>query len=67
MPGLTLGIAPLLIGFVLGHVGLFLFGIFFSIAAMGDFTIVYLIRKEPASAWVQDHPDKIGCIVYEKG
>lgn len=67
MPGLVLGIMPLAIAFFTGHVGLFLFGFSFTMAAGGDFLIIYLIRKERSDAWIQDHPSKIGCIVYRKG
>jgi hypothetical protein len=66
MPGLVLGFLPLMIGFIIGHIGLFLFGFFFTIAAGGDFIMMYLLRYEAVDSFVQDHPDKIGCIVFRK-
>ena len=66
MPGLALGIFPLVVAFVTGHVGLFLFGFSFTVAAGGDFAVVFLLRKESGDVWIQDHPSKIGCVVYRK-
>ncbi|WP_225600661.1 hypothetical protein [Myroides odoratimimus] len=37
-----------------------LFGIFFTVSAMGDFMIIYLIHKEDKDTWVQDHPSEAG-------
>ncbi|WP_133259581.1 DUF3267 domain-containing protein [Pseudochryseolinea flava] len=64
MPGIALGILPLVVAFLAGHVGLFLFGIMFTIAAGGDFAILYLIRQEKSNMMVLDHPHKIGCIIF---
>jgi hypothetical protein len=66
MPGVVLGFLPLLIGFSAGHLGLFLFGMLFTVAAGGDMIIMYLLRNESKDSFVQDHPEKIGCYVYTK-
>lgn len=66
MPGLVLGFLPMLIGFATGHLGLFAFGMFFTVAAGGDFIMLYLLRDETSDSLVQDHPTKIGCYVYRK-
>ncbi len=64
MPGMVLGIAPLILALVTGNIQLFLFGITFSVGATGDFMIINLLRKEPGNNLVQDHPSKPGCYVY---
>jgi hypothetical protein len=63
MPGLVMGLLPALAGIVMGHFLLFLFGLFFSMAAAGDLLILWMLRHQHASDLVQDHPDKIGCFV----
>jgi uncharacterized integral membrane protein len=65
MPAVVLGLIPSLIAMAKGNIGLMLFGIFFTIAAAGDFIIIYLLRKQPATTLVQDHPEKIGCYIFK--
>ncbi|HYG01184.1 MAG TPA: DUF3267 domain-containing protein [Chryseosolibacter sp.] len=65
MPAIVLGIIPALIGIYNGSAGLLLFGLFFTIAAGGDFLILYLLRKQPTNVLIQDHPEKIGCFVFK--
>ncbi|WP_299702358.1 DUF3267 domain-containing protein [uncultured Pontibacter sp.] len=64
MPGLVMGLLPALAGIAMGHFLLFLFGLFFSMAAAGDLLILWMLRQQHASDLVQDHPDKIGCFVF---
>lgn len=64
MPGLVLGFLPLLYAFITGNVGIFLFGFIFTVAAGGDFIMLYLLRKEHPTTLIEDHPDKIGCYAY---
>lgn len=64
MPGFILGFIPALIGIISGSIFALLFGIVFSVAAGGDFIFIWLLRKEAANRYVEDHPDKIGCILY---
>jgi hypothetical protein len=33
------------------------------VAAAGDFLILWILRGVPAGAWVQDHPQQVGCLV----
>ena len=63
MPGLVMGLLPALAGMAMGHFLLFLFGLFFSMAAAGDLLILWMLRHRKATDLVQDHPDKIGCFV----
>ncbi|MBF8962560.1 DUF3267 domain-containing protein [Pontibacter sp. FD36] len=63
MPGLVMGLLPALAGIAMGHFLLFLFGLFFSMAAAGDLLILWMLRHQHSSDLVQDHPDKIGCYV----
>lgn len=60
MPAIILGFIPSIIAILLGNFGLLLFGIFFTVSAMGDFMIIYLIYKEDKETWVQDHPSEAG-------
>lgn len=65
-PALILGVIPLIIGLVLGKYLITFLGLFFFVAASGDFMIVYLLRNESPSSYVQDHPSEAGCFVYRK-
>jgi hypothetical protein len=66
MPGIVLGFVPLLYAFITGNAGVFAFGFFFTVAAGGDFVMLYLLRNEDTSSLVQDHPEKIGCYIYRR-
>jgi len=64
MPGIILGIVPLLLALLTGNILLFLFGFIFSVAATGDLMMVNMLRKESMISLVQDHPEKVGCYIY---
>ncbi len=65
-PAIILGIIPAIIAIMIGNLGLLIFGMFFTMAAGGDFLIINLIRKESSSDLVQDHPSEAGCFIYRK-
>lgn len=65
MPALILGVFPFLLSLINGNGWIFLFGILFTFAAVGDFLIVYLIRSVSWTALVEDHPENAGCFVYD--
>jgi len=66
MPALILGIMPALASILTGSLGLLVFGIFFTMAAGGDFMIINLLRKENKNNLVEDHPSEAGCFIYRK-
>jgi len=65
-PAIILGLLPAIYGIATGSVGTLLFGGFFTIAAGGDFMIIYLLRNEKMETMVEDHPSEAGCYVYRK-
>jgi hypothetical protein len=65
MPGLLLGVGPWLAGLATGHGPTFLFGLLFTLAALGDAMILWLLRHVPPTAQVIDHPTRAGCYVIE--
>jgi hypothetical protein len=65
MPALLLGILPTILALITGNIQLFAFGMFFTMAAGGDFMMINMIRKLDMDMLTQDHPSKIGCIVYK--
>lgn len=67
MPGLVMGLLPALAGMATGNLLLFLFGLFFTVAASGDLLVLWMLRYAKATDLVQDHPEKVGCVVYRKG
>lgn len=66
MPAIILGQIPSIIAIIIGNSWLLVFGMFFSVAAGGDFLIVNLISKENKDDLVQDHPSEAGCFIYRK-
>ena len=66
MPSLILGVIPCVIAILIGNFGLLIFGIFFTMAAAGDFLIINLLRKENKDDLVLDHPSEAGCYIYRK-
>jgi hypothetical protein len=66
MPGLVLGIIPIVIAYLNGSGFLLVIGLVFLLAAGGDMTMLFLLRKIKKELWIMDHPNEIGCFVIEK-
>ncbi len=62
-PFLFVGLLPVVISFINGNINLMLFGMFFVIAAGGDFMIAWNILKEDKSNFILDHPELAGYIL----
>ena len=65
MPAIVLGVAPTLLAFFTGNILLFFLGVYFIVAASGDFMIIYLLRNEKCNSYVIDHDSLPGCTVYK--
>lgn len=67
MPLLLLGLvsAPAGIGFRDPRIAGF--GMLFTRVAGGDLAVLWLMRGLPRRAWVQDHPERAGCLVVQPG
>ena len=63
MPGILLGFLPTILGTITGNSLIFVFGLFFILAAGGDLFILWLLRKVKAGSLVEDHPTRAGCYV----
>ena len=63
MPALLLGFFPFVIGLLLGSTFWLLYGWLFILAAGGDFVILWLLRHDRGDLLVQDHPERVGCVV----
>jgi hypothetical protein len=63
MPALVLGLLPCLIGLGTGLGWFAMFGLFYLLAAGGDLVVLWVMRSLPASALVEDHPSRAGCLV----
>jgi hypothetical protein len=64
-PVIPTGIIPLIIALFTGNFLIFIFGVLFTLGAIGDFMILWILRKEKAETIIKDHPDEIGCIIIE--
>jgi len=63
MPGLVLGVAPLVASLATGSGVLFWFGLIFTWVASGDAMILWMIRDVSPDKVVEDHPERAGCWV----
>ena len=63
LPGLVLGMIPLAAGLWTGHWLTTFYGFLMLVAAAGDLLVLWILRRVPSGAWVQDHPEEVGCIV----
>ena len=64
MPAIILGFIPAILAIVVGNVALLIFGMFFTIAAGGDFLVIYTLRNEKKDTLIEDHPSEVGFYVY---
>ena len=62
---IILGILPTLWAFITGNIMLFFLGVYFIVAASGDYLIIYLLRNESSNNYVKDHETLPGCIIYK--
>lgn len=65
LPGLVLGVLPSLAAAMTGSAALLIFGVLMLIGAAGDAMILWMLRDLKGSTRVQDHPSKVGCLIYE--
>lgn len=65
LPAIVLGFVPYLIALINGYDWLMMFGFVFTFSAAGDFWVIYTLRHTSKEAWVQDHTENLGCLVYE--
>ncbi len=65
-PAIFLGVIPTIIGLVIGRYLITFLGIFFIVAAIGDFMVIYLLKDEKSTDYAQDHPSEAGCYIFRK-
>jgi hypothetical protein len=63
LPGLVLGVAPVLFGLAGGTAWLTLWGSFMLVTAGGDLAVLLALRGVPSAARVVDHPTRVGGLV----
>ena len=66
LPGLIVGIIPFILSVILGNGNLFWFGLLHTIAAGGDWIVLWMIRNLKPGTLVEDHPTRAGCFVIEE-
>jgi hypothetical protein len=66
MPGLLLGFVPAFIAIITGNGWVMAFSLVFTVAACGDFLILWLLRSVTSNKFVEDHPSQAGCYVLDK-
>ena len=66
LPALVLGAIPYVIGILVTSAPIALFGAIFTLAAGGDFLVLWLIRRLDRRAMVLAPPSRVGCIVISQ-
>ena len=66
MPAVILGFLPFIYSLLFENIFCLIFSIFFTMAAIGDFYIFYLLRNENKNSMVLDHPSEVGCFIYRE-
>ena len=65
MPGIVMGIIPVIVSYNLQNASINFIGFLFVWAASGDIISLWMIRKLKGSQMVKDHPDELGVIVLD--
>ncbi len=65
LPLFVLGILPTIYAFLVGNGYWAVIGILMTVGALGDVLIYWITRKYAGDDYVQDHPEKIGCVIYK--
>lgn len=63
LPGLIMGVFPVILSYFLDNASLNFVGFLFCWAALGDALSLFISRKLKSTSWVTDHPDKLGVII----
>jgi hypothetical protein len=66
MPGIILGLIPMVIGLFFGYFFLFVFGLFLTLGAGGDLIIFVLAYRLSADKKLLDHPSECGFFIVDK-
>lgn len=66
LPGILLGILPIIVATLIGDGFLAILGALLTAGAVGDVYVLWLLRDVPSDAMVIDHPSRAGCIVLCK-
>lgn len=65
-PAIVLGLLPGILALFIGSSDLLMLSMVMTIGGVGDFMILYLLRKEKSSDYVQDLPSEAGCYIYRQ-
>ncbi|WP_010170165.1 DUF3267 domain-containing protein [Bacillus coahuilensis] len=65
LPVIVTGIIPLIWSLAIGNVLLISISVFLIAGGIGDWIVFRKIYKFPNEALLEDHPDAIGCIIYQ--
>ena len=65
LPGIILGVFPFVVSLIVKDAWLAAWGVFFTMAAAGDFLVLWLIRDLAQATWIIDHPSRCGCAIVE--
>lgn len=65
-PFIFVGLLPAVYAIITGSINWLLFGIFYTVGAVGDFLIIKLLLPGKRNDYALDHPSEAGCYVYRK-
>ena len=65
MPTVFLGFIPLIVGFIIGEINTITISALMVIGGIGDFLMLWMLRKFKKDTMVMDHPSKMGFFYNE--
>ena len=65
LPGIVLGILPGLLAVVLTSPEMLIFGIMFTVGALGDFLMFNILKGYNSGVRIKDHPSTLGFFIVE--
>ncbi len=66
MPAFVIGVIPAAVGLAAGDGAWVLYGTIFLVASAGDFIVLWILRGISGDTFVEDHPSRAGCYVYDR-
>jgi len=63
-PLFTTGLLPFLVALATGNAPLMLASFIMIVGAGGDYTMILILINEKKTAFAEDHPSLVGCVVY---
>lgn len=66
LPGIVLGIIPGVVGIIFQSPEFLVFGIMFTLGALGDYLMLHILKNYNPKTKIKDHPSSLGFFIIEE-